>query len=87
MLPTTPPILVSTSSDKTFRLWDLSPLETRSSPTSRQIVKEHTRPVDTAAYALVVDAEVSTVTVYTADSMGVIKQWAIPQASRADLRC
>jgi len=75
VLPTTPPTLISTSSDKSFRLWDLTPLETRAAPTFKQVVKDHTRPVDSAAYAV---AEDGSLTVWTADSMGVLKQWSMP---------
>ncbi|RSH82685.1 uncharacterized protein EHS24_007679 [Apiotrichum porosum] len=76
VLPTVPPMLLSTSSDKSFRLWDLSPLTEKGIPVSRQVVKEHTRPVDSAAYALC-EEEPSIMLVWTADSMGVLKEWKI----------
>lgn len=77
VLPTSPATLISTSSDKSFRLWDLSPLEIREAPTFKQAIKEHTRPVDAAASAV----EDGALTVWTADSMGVLKQWHIPLVS------
>lgn len=79
VLPTLPPLLVSASSDKSFRLWDLSPLETKAIPVSRQVVKEHTRPVDAAVFAVSDDNKEPTVSMWTADSMGVMKEWKIPQ--------
>ncbi|BEJ12499.1 hypothetical protein CspHIS471_0209590 [Cutaneotrichosporon sp. HIS471] len=78
VLPTSPPVLLSTSSDKSCRLWDLSPLQTRERPTTLQIIKDHTRPVETAAFR-VPEELASPLTVWTADSMGVIKEWTIPQ--------
>lgn len=74
VLPTTPSFLLSTSSDRTCRLWDLMPLQSRQAPVCRQVVKLHTRPVETAAYFV---GEDLTVTVWTSDSMGVIKEWTI----------
>lgn len=82
VLPTVPPMLLSTSSDKSFRLWDLSPLTEKGIPVSRQVVKEHTRPVDSAAYALC-EEEPSIMLVWTADSMGVLKEWKISHVSFA----
>jgi WD40 repeat protein len=73
--------MVSTSSDKSFRLWDLSPLETKSAPTSRQVVKEHSRPVDSAAYLVTDDG----LTVWTADTLGALKQWTIPSVRTGTL--
>ncbi|CAK9785580.1 putative cytoplasm protein [Cutaneotrichosporon oleaginosum] len=78
ILPTNPPLLLSTSSDKSCRLWDLSPLRTGDSPVALQTVKDHTRPVETAAFRIP-DDPASPLTVWTADSMGVIKEWKIPQ--------
>lgn len=75
VLPTSPPTLLSTSSDKSCRLWDLSPLENLKPPTTIQIIKEHTRPVETAAFRIAEDPA-APLTVWTADSMGVIKEWA-----------
>lgn len=81
VLPTVPPLLLSTSSDRTFRLWDLSPLESREVPTSRQTVKEHTRPVESASFEVSSHKEPTdrNVDVWTADSLGAIKQWSIKQ--------
>ncbi|KAL1413263.1 hypothetical protein Q8F55_001018 [Vanrija albida] len=81
VLPTVPPLLLSTSSDRTFRLWDLSPLEKRELPTVRQTVKEHTRPVESATFEVSSHAEPTerTVDVWTGDSLGAIKQWSVKQ--------
>jgi len=43
-------------------------------PRSTLPVKEHTRPVDCAAWRV---DEVGHLTIWTADSMGVIKEWEI----------
>ncbi|BEI81798.1 hypothetical protein CcaverHIS002_0209580 [Cutaneotrichosporon cavernicola] len=60
------PVLLTASWDKTVRVWDA------------KIIKDHTRPVETAAFR-VPEELASPLTVWTADSMGVIKEWTIPQ--------
>lgn len=55
----------------------MAPLEERKPPTFKQVVKEHTRPVDSAAYVVSDEG----LTVWTADSMGVLKQWSMPLVS------
>lgn len=78
VLPTTPPLLLSTSSDRSCRLWDLSSLQNGQRPKCLQIIKDHTRPIETATYRISEELA-SPLTVWTADSMGVIKEWAIPR--------
>jgi WD40 repeat protein len=76
-IPGTTPYLLTTSSDRTIRLWDLSPLQTDdggSAPISALPLKEHTRPVDCAAWRV---DESGHLAIWTADSMGIIKEWEI----------
>lgn len=82
MLPTSPATLLSTSSDKTCRLWDLSALEKHEGPPTIQTIKEHTRPVDSAAYWTSETAPQGKFTVWTSDSLGVIKRWSMERVSR-----
>jgi len=80
ILPTTPPLLVSTSSDKTFCIWNLAPLSRDASPVCVQVVREHSRPVQCATWRAVLDADdrpTGVLTLWTADSMGFIKQWRL----------
>ncbi|KAK2467057.1 hypothetical protein APHAL10511_001315 [Amanita phalloides] len=65
-------LLVSSSSDKTVRFWDLSnPLEPTPLPSFGSI-SAHTRPVE--CLDGVVQSDKSAV-LYTADTMGIIKVW------------
>jgi WD40 repeat protein len=76
-IPGTAPYLLTTSSDRTIRLWDLSPLQTDdggSAPISALPLKEHTRPVDCAAWRVDDSGQLA---IWTADSMGIIKEWEI----------
>ncbi|KAK8843940.1 hypothetical protein IAR55_006732 [Kwoniella newhampshirensis] len=80
VLPTSPPRLLSTSSDRTCRLWDLSPLSTpeKTAPRSVQTIKEHTRPVECATYRVELDGSgrpSGRLSVWTGDSLGAIKRW------------
>ncbi|WVW81894.1 hypothetical protein I302_103893 [Kwoniella bestiolae CBS 10118] len=79
-LPTTPLTLLSTSSDRTIKLWDLSSLSSSTSekPRCEQTIKEHTRPVECSTLRLEVDTNgrpTGGITVYTGDSLGSIKAW------------
>ncbi|WVQ76246.1 hypothetical protein IAR50_005911 [Cryptococcus sp. DSM 104548] len=86
ILPLPCPLLLSTSSDRTVRLWSIASLvkpERDGKAETQQIIKEHTRPVECAAYRFEVDAEGQStggLTVWTADSLGVIKQWQVVDA-------
>jgi WD40 repeat protein len=68
------PALLSTSSDRTARLWDLRPLADGSDPECVQILRQHTRPVECAAYRTATP-DMPGCIVWTADSLGAIKQW------------
>jgi WD40 repeat protein len=74
IIPGTTPYLITTSSDRSIRLWDLTPLKEGVMPKSTLPIKEHTRPVDCAAWRF---DEAGHLTIWTADSMGVIKEWEI----------
>ena len=73
--------LVSTSSDRTIRLWDLTTLQQGKTPRCVDIINQHTRPVDCAAVAAVPDEENPDaghrVTFWTGDSMGVLNEWIV----------
>ncbi|OXC71158.1 cytoplasmic protein [Cryptococcus neoformans Ze90-1] len=83
VIPCSPPLLLSTSSDRTCRLWDLSEvLKGDGNARSSQILKEHTRPVECATWKADVDKDgkpMGTFTVWTGDSLGVIKKWKVEQ--------
>jgi WD40 repeat protein len=72
------PVLLSSSSDKTVRVWDLRDLTIGRRPRCCQVIKDHSRPVDCLSWVLNESLEVI---VYTADSMGVIMKWEL-QAGR-----
>ncbi|WWC85896.1 uncharacterized protein L201_000763 [Kwoniella dendrophila CBS 6074] len=86
VLPLSPPILLSTSSDRTIKLWDLSSLTSSSASSSSfqprciQTMKEHTRPVECSIYKLEIDINgkpTGGITIYTGASLGTIKKWGI----------
>lgn len=57
-------------------------LKGNGSARSSQILKEHTRPVECATWKADVDEDgkpMGTITVWTGDSLGVIKKWKIEQ--------
>jgi len=84
ILPSPKPLLLSTSSDRTIRLWDLTPLSSRATPGCVQMIREqHTRPVECAAWRLDIEAEDAFPSVWTADSLGVIKRWMLEKGSLA----
>lgn len=70
------PYLLTTSSDRSIRLWDLRSLlsDTETAPRSTLPVKEHSRPVDCSAWRVDENGQLA---IWTADSMGVIKEWEI----------
>lgn len=84
ILPTIP-ALISTSSDKSVRLWDLRPLADGQPPTIRQTLKEHSRPVDCVAVRES-SGHAEPLSIWTADSMGVIKEWRIQDELLAFVR-
>ncbi|WVQ80270.1 hypothetical protein IAT38_002375 [Cryptococcus sp. DSM 104549] len=90
ILPTSPPLLLSTSSDRACRVWDLSALAAVVAVAEAQegslegkipcvqVLRNHTRPVECAAYKVEEDG---TVVVWTGDSLGVIKRWEVVPAA------
>ncbi|WWC66639.1 uncharacterized protein I206_100542 [Kwoniella pini CBS 10737] len=85
VLPLSKLILLSTSSDRTIKLWDLSSISpsisnTTSKPKCIQNVKEHTRPVECSIYKLELDLNgkpTGGIDLYTGDSLGLIKRWNV----------
>lgn len=77
------PALLSTSSDRTIRLWDLRPLVVEQTPAHIQTLRQHTRPVDCTAWRQ--DSHAIGIHVWTGDSLGVIKQWTF-DAEAVDLK-
>lgn len=63
--------LLSTSSDRTIKVWKLGSGNSDSRSECVQTVKEHVRPVDQSTFTI----EDDRVRVWTADSMGVINEW------------
>ncbi|OCH87419.1 WD40 repeat-like protein [Obba rivulosa] len=67
-------LLVSGSSDKIVRLWDLSTCENGQPLTSVGSISAHTRPVECLDARMQSD---SSAILYTADTMGIIKVWEL----------
>ncbi|KAI0703594.1 WD40-repeat-containing domain protein [Cytidiella melzeri] len=67
-------LLVTSSSDKIIRFWDLSLLEEGKPLRSAGSINAHTRPVEAIAARLLPGG--STI-LYTADTMGIIKVWQL----------
>ncbi|KAI0818722.1 WD40 repeat-like protein [Irpex lacteus] len=67
-------LLVSSSSDKIVRFWDLSSLEEGKPLKSSGTISAHTRPVESLAARA--SSETSAV-LYTGDTMGIIKVWQL----------
>ncbi|WVQ93618.1 hypothetical protein IAU59_000694 [Kwoniella sp. CBS 9459] len=83
VLPLSPPLLLSTSSDRTIRIWDISDLQ--ATPRSIQTLKDHTRPVECSVYRLNVDPSgqpTGGISVWTGDSLGAIKRWEVDASGR-----
>jgi len=74
--------LVSTSSDRTIRLWDLGTIAQLgiNSVQTVQTIKLHTRPVDRSVSATRETGKSSECILWTADSMGVIHVWTLDPA-------
>ncbi|KAK4687523.1 hypothetical protein P7C73_g2604, partial [Tremellales sp. Uapishka_1] len=80
IIPGSSPFLLSTSSDRTFRLWALRPLLAGDRPFHLQTIKDHTRPIECVAWSEELDANstpTGEISVWTGDSMGIIKQWLL----------
>jgi WD40 repeat protein len=73
-----PGYLLSTSSDRSIKLWRLGERPLSEGLDCAQTLKLHSRPVDCSAVSQTEndDGEVQT-RVWTADSMGVIHEWSI----------
>ncbi|TFK54822.1 WD40 repeat-like protein [Heliocybe sulcata] len=67
-------LLVSGSSDKTVRLWDLSDIRSGKPLVSAGSISAHTRPVERLEGQALPDG---TGVLYTADTMGIIRVWAL----------
>ncbi|WVF65983.1 hypothetical protein IAT40_000721 [Kwoniella sp. CBS 6097] len=83
VIPVSPPLLLSTSSDRTIRVWDISDLQL--APRSIQTLKQHTRPVECSVYKLQLDSAgepTGAISVWTGDSLGAIKRWEINGGER-----
>ncbi|ORX34773.1 WD40-repeat-containing domain protein [Kockovaella imperatae] len=65
-------LLLSTSSDKTIRVWDLELLRSGQAPSCVQVLRDHTRPITSCT--LQYGAEMF---VWTGDSMGVVIKWTV----------
>ncbi|EIW67921.1 hypothetical protein TREMEDRAFT_63809 [Tremella mesenterica DSM 1558] len=79
ILPLPRPLLLSTSSDRSLRLWDLSPLQENNPPICIQTIREHTRPVESSTYRIFTDesGQRTEVYIWTSDSLGVMKEWEL----------
>ncbi|KAI0340486.1 WD40 repeat-like protein [Trametopsis cervina] len=67
-------VLVSSSSDKIVRFWDLTTLEEGKPLKSSGSISAHSRPVE----AIVIGPSTATTAIlYTGDTMGIIKSWEI----------
>ena len=64
--------LLSTSSDRSIKLWEIISAGDSVDARCVQTIREHTRPVDKSTSSIENDRTM----VWTADSMGTIKQWS-----------
>ncbi|KIM57064.1 hypothetical protein SCLCIDRAFT_29121 [Scleroderma citrinum Foug A] len=76
-------LLVSSSSDKTIRFWDLGDAVERKAITPIGSLSAHTRPVECLASYVVSPTEV---TLFTGDTMGIIKVWKLEKESGSQPR-
>ncbi|KAL4065362.1 WD40-repeat-containing domain protein [Scleroderma citrinum] len=76
-------LLVSSSSDKTIRLWDLGDVAERKTIVPVGSISAHTRPVESLASFVVSSTEV---TLFTGDTMGIIKVWKLERESGSQPR-
>ncbi|GJE86949.1 WD40 repeat-like protein [Phanerochaete sordida] len=67
-------LLVSSSSDKIVRFWDLSAFAVGQPLHSAGSISAHTRPVESLSYRPISNA---TAVLYTADTMGIIRVWEL----------
>ncbi|KAH7926290.1 WD40 repeat-like protein [Leucogyrophana mollusca] len=67
-------LLISSSSDKIVRIWDISDATEGKALTAVGSISAHTRPVESISAEANVDGSV---TLFTADTMGVIKVWTL----------
>ena len=74
--------LLSTSSDRSIKVWQTSVTDIGIEADCVQTIKEHTRPVDKSEIGL----ENDQILVWTADSMGTIKQWTFRDGRLQDGR-
>ncbi|KAI0080613.1 WD40 repeat-like protein [Panus rudis PR-1116 ss-1] len=77
-------LLASGSSDKIVRFWDLSSIEKDKTLTSIGSISAHTRPVVSLDARTSDSPNTSSVILYTADSMGLIKAWEISREEVQD---
>ncbi|KAH7914671.1 WD40-repeat-containing domain protein [Hygrophoropsis aurantiaca] len=76
-------LLISSSSDKTVRFWDISDIAESKSLTPVGSISAHTRPVETIYGELNSDG---TVILFTADTMGIIKVWTLEKEADSRTR-
>jgi len=74
-------LLVSGSSDKSVRFWDLSSPLSSDGPTPVGSISAHTRPVESLAAYLDTSTNPPHLVLFTADTMGVIKVWDVVKDS------
>jgi len=78
-------LLISGGSDKSIRFWDISSVD-HHRLTLIGFVREHTRPVECLTYDPGTTTDHSA-TIFSADSMGVIKVWNITIEKVDSIRC
>lgn len=74
IIPCSPILLLSTSSDRTVRIWSLGTLSAGGSPECVQVIRAHSRPVECSAVRPEEDGRLR---VWTGDSLGLIKEWIV----------
>ncbi|KZT69040.1 WD40 repeat-like protein [Daedalea quercina L-15889] len=76
-------LLVSSSSDKIVRLWDISTYDDGKPLRSVGSISAHTRPVEAMTFRTISDRSI---VLYTADTMGIIRVWDVSQDTQS-ARC